>query len=108
MTEVLNIATWIRIYSKYPGVLVIDCHADWCLLCRGMDFFMERVSADCSWMKAIKINFTRNPIFSYFFGIHGYPTLLVFVDGVEKERVSGFDVEEMTKAILRHRPITSI
>lgn len=84
--------------------VLVDFWAEWCAPCRMMaptvDAVAEHHSGD---VRVVKLNVDENPAVSQRFGIKGIPTLILFKDGKEEERVVGATSKEsILRVIARH------
>jgi thioredoxin 1 len=93
-TEVLN--------SAVPTL--VDFWAPWCAPCRMIAPSVEAVAKENgSLVQVVKMNVDDNPAISQRFGIKGIPTLIVFKDGREVERMVGAGSKEaLSKLVERH------
>jgi thioredoxin 1 len=84
------------IKSKIP--VVIDFFADWCMPCQMMAPVFE--SLDKEYKKKVKfakINTEKEAELASKFDIRGIPALLIFKDGKEAGRITGFMPKEELK-----------
>jgi|SRR5215468_2297326 len=74
--------------SKQP--VLVDFWAEWCAPCRMMTPTIESLSTNFAGRaKIVKLNVDDNPSVTQRYGIKGIPTLILFKDGKEAERVVG-------------------
>jgi len=72
------------------SVAVVDFWAPWCGPCRMMAPNFEEASRMLApKVQFVKVNTEESPMVASTFGIRSIPTLIVFKDGKEVERVSG-------------------
>jgi len=80
-------------------VVVVDCWAPWCGPCKMMGPVIEELAGDFEGKIVFgKLNVDNNPKTSVEFGIRSIPTLLVFKDGKEADRIVGFGPKESMAA----------
>lgn len=71
-------------------VVLVDCWAPWCGPCRRMAPEVDRVAEELAGKVAVaKLNTDENQEIAYKFSINAIPTLLVFVNGEQKESLVG-------------------
>jgi thioredoxin 1 len=70
--------------------VLIDFWAEWCAPCRMLAPTVEAVAEKYQGSaKVYKLNVDDNPMTAQRYGIKGIPTLIVFKDGKEQERIVG-------------------
>lgn len=70
--------------------VLVDFWAEWCAPCRMLAPTVEAVAEKYSGQaKVYKLNVDDNPMTAQRYGIKGIPTLIVFKDGKEQERIVG-------------------
>src|SRR5947207_14731315 len=89
---------------KSDGRVVVDVWAAWCAPCRMLAPTVEAVAEKyASNARVVKLNVDDNPSVSQRFGIKGIPTLILFKNGKEEERVVGATSEAaISKMIDKH------
>src|ERR1700682_485637 len=87
------------LHSDQP--VLVDFWAEWCAPCRMMTPVVESVAEKFRGAaKVFKLNVDDNPSVSQRFGIKGIPTLILFKNGKEEERVVGATREQATLRML--------
>src|SRR3989442_3303197 len=75
--------------------ILVDFWAPWCGPCRAMSPAVEAAAQKLSdGAKVYKVNVDDNPSVSPRFGIRGIPTLILFKDGREANRLVGLASKE--------------
>jgi thioredoxin 1 len=70
--------------------VLVDFWAQWCAPCRMIAPVVEAVAKDYAGRaRVVKVNVDDSPSISQRYGIKGIPTLILFRDGKEAERVVG-------------------
>jgi thioredoxin 1 len=88
--------------SKTP--VLVDFWAAWCAPCRVLAPRVEAIAAKrANSARFVKLNVDDSPAIAQRYAIRGIPTLILFQDGEEKERLIGVvSEEEIAGAIDKH------
>jgi len=79
------------------GNFVVDFWAEWCGPCRMMAQTFEELSKEMKNVNFAKINVDENPEVTSEFEVMSIPTLIIFKNGQEKDRIIGL----MPKGVLK-------
>ncbi len=72
------------------GVVLVDFWAEWCMPCKVMGPVLNKLAEDESFGAVVaKLNVDHFPSVSQKFNIRGIPTIIIFKDGKEAERIVG-------------------
>jgi thioredoxin 1 len=84
--------------------VLVDFWAEWCAPCRMMLPAVEAVATEHEGSAAVvKLNVDENPSTSQRYGIKGIPTMILFKDGKEEERVVGATSKEnLSRLLAKH------
>ncbi|MFH1840688.1 MAG: thioredoxin [Candidatus Shapirobacteria bacterium] len=75
--------------------VLVDFYADWCGPCQMAGPVLEKIAADYKGkIKLVKINVDENQALAQKYGVASIPTVILFKEGKEKERVMGYQGDE--------------
>ena len=87
-----------EVVSEYDVVLV-DFYADWCGPCKMLEPVLEGLARSTDAAIA-KVNVDDHQILAGRMGVQGVPTLLLYADGAQVERVVGVQPAERLQALI--------
>ncbi len=71
--------------------VVVDFGAEWCHPCKQLEPIVEELASEWQGkVRILKMDIDQNVATTMKYGVMGVPTLILFVAGEPKERVSGF------------------
>ena len=73
-----------------PVPVLLDFWASWCGPCRMLSPIVDEVADERSDIKVGKVNVDEQPELAGQFKVMGIPTMVVFKDGAEVNRIVGF------------------
>ena len=80
---------------KSTTPVLVDFYADWCGPCKLAAPVIEELAEEYKGRLTVgKVNVDENSILSGKYGVMSIPTMIVFKDGKEVERASGFGGKE--------------
>lgn len=72
------------------GTVLVDFGAEWCAPCKAILPLLERVSSEFQGrMEVVSVDIDRSPSLAARHGVMSVPTLLLFRDGKQVERIVG-------------------
>ncbi len=75
---------------KHPGIVLLDIWATWCGPCKALAPVIDEIAKNYAGeVKVAKMDSDANPASTERLSVRGLPTVMLFVDGVEKARVTG-------------------
>lgn len=81
--------TWQSEVLDNKGVTLVDFWAPWCGPCRMIAPVIEEISNENTNIKVCKLNTDDSPELPKEYNIMGIPTIILFKDGKEVERIVG-------------------
>jgi thioredoxin 1 len=83
------------------GIVVVDFFADWCMPCLMMAPVIEDLSKKFKGINFVKVNVDDNSELSKKYKVMSIPTLIIFKEGKEVERINGAIPSEQLEEKLR-------
>ena len=83
---------------KHKGFVIIDFWAEWCGPCKRAAPSFEELSKEMRSIRFAKLNVEEYPQLASSLGVMAIPTFIIYKDGKEIDRLSGFDSKESFKA----------
>ncbi|MDI6730422.1 MAG: thioredoxin [Candidatus Altarchaeum sp.] len=97
----VNDSNFGKIVKKYP-VVVVDCWAEWCGPCRMIAPIVEELAKDYTGKIVFgKLNVDNNQQIPAQYGIMGIPTLLIFKNGQNVDKIVGAAPKSMLEAKIK-------
>ncbi|MBP6820369.1 MAG: thioredoxin [Acidobacteria bacterium] len=89
-------ASFAREVEQSPLPVFLDFWAGWCGPCLMIGPFIEELANDLAGqVRVAKLNIDENPATAQRFKVHSIPTMIVFKDGREVDRIAGAVPKEM-------------
>jgi thioredoxin 1 len=80
---------------KSSQLVLVDFWAEWCSPCRQLAPTLEAVAKQYQGsVKVVKLNVDDSGLTAQRYGVRGIPTLILFKDGAERERIVGVTSKE--------------
>jgi len=89
--------------------VLVDFWAEWCAPCRMLAPTIDRIADEhSSVVSVVKLNVDDNPATAATYGIKGIPTLILFAEGKEVERIVGAAGKDtIVRTIAKHAGLES-
>lgn len=101
MAEIIKTAEFEEKVGKADKPVLVDFYADWCGPCKMLMPTVEKLAAEFAGRAYVyKVNTDADGALAAGFGIISIPTLILFKDGKEADRVVGFVPEETLRGKL--------
>jgi len=88
-------ANFDEVVKQAGGPVLVDFGAEWCHPCKQLDPIVEQLAE--TWdgkVKVVKLDIDQNAETTIAYSVMGVPTLILFVDGEPKERLTGFQPKQ--------------
>jgi putative thioredoxin len=84
--------------------VLVDFWADWCAPCRMLTPLLEKlVRAYAGRFQLVTVEVDDNMRLAGHYRLRGFPTVLLFINGEERGRFSGYKPEHLVRAFLDER-----
>ena len=92
MSQILNKQNFNEKISG--GTTLVDFYADWCGPCKMIAPIVEEIANERTDILVGKVNVDNDPQIAIKYGVQSIPTLIVFKNGEETDRIIGFRPKE--------------
>ena len=93
--EIVTKDTFQEMVAESTSPVLLDFFANWCGHCQKLLPLLDEVAVDMDGkIKIMKVNVDENRDLAQKFGIKGLPTMILFKDGSEIDRLIGFMPKE--------------
>lgn len=90
--------------------VLVDFWAEWCAPCKALNPAVEAVALKYAGSaRVVKMNIDDNPMVAQRYGIRGLPTMILFKDGREEDRVVGsISKDAISRMIDKHVSVAGV
>jgi thioredoxin 1 len=91
----VNDSNFEQLVKDAEGPVLVDFGAEWCRPCKQLDPIVEQLAE--TWggkIKVVKLDIDQNAQTTMAYNVMGVPTLILFVNGEAKERLTGFQPKQ--------------
>jgi thioredoxin 1 len=96
-----NDGNFDQVVLQSDAPVLVDFWAEWCGPCRRLAPTIEALAEEYAGKaRVVKLNVDAGPVTAKRYGIQGIPTLILFRDGAEKERIVGSASQEAIAVLI--------
>lgn len=88
--------------QETKGLTLVDFYADWCGPCRMVGPIVEDLSNTMTGVNFTKVNVDEEQEVAGLFGVRSIPTLILFKDGQEVDRIVGFAPKQKLEGFINN------
>lgn len=100
MAKIFNEQNFASEVLNKSGVVLVDFYADWCGPCKMVAPIVEEISLERGDISVGKVNVDQSPAVAGAYNVMSIPTIIVFKDGKEKNRMVGYAPKEKILSML--------
>ncbi|MFT4020268.1 MAG: thioredoxin [Acinetobacter sp.] len=92
MSQILNVTSenFTQYVTPDSGLILLDIWAEWCGPCKQLSPILDEVAEMFDGdVQVLKLNADENKEITEKFTVRGLPTMLIFLNGEEKDRILG-------------------
>ena len=101
MVKELNGLNELNEVIKNNNKVLVDVYATWCGPCKMLSPIIDKISEEEKNVVVLKTDIDENEDIAAAFGVEAIPTLLVFENGILKNKNVGFIPEARVKELLK-------
>jgi thioredoxin 1 len=105
MSKKLTNESFQKEVLESKGVVVIDFLADWCGPCKALSPVIESLSSEFEDVSIFKLNVDEEPDVAIKLNVRGLPTIVVFKNGIEVDRLIGNTAKEVIQKVITNQLI---
>ena len=100
MAKIFNEQNFASEVLNKSGVVLVDFYADWCGPCKMVAPIVEEILLERGDISVGKVNVDQSPAVAGAYNVMSIPTIIVFKDGKEKNRMVGYAPKEKILSML--------
>lgn len=85
------------------GITLVEFSGTWCQPCQMLEPVLAKLAAELSQIKVAQVDVGRYQALAQQFKVQSVPTMLLFVDGVAREKITGYRPYQPLKDYLLKR-----
>ncbi|MCX8074517.1 MAG: thioredoxin [Clostridia bacterium] len=93
MIKNINESEFEKEVIESKGLVVVDFFANWCPPCQLLMPVMEEIAKEEK-VTILKINLDTNSVVANEYSVSSIPTLIIFKDGIQQDRIIGYVEKE--------------
>jgi len=88
--------------EKMKGKCLVDFFAAWCMPCKILSPVVDKVSEEVEGVNFYKVDIDQNSGLADKYGVMAVPTLILFEDGIIKNKQTGYIGKEQLAEFIRN------
>lgn len=98
----INNDNFEELVKNSKGKLLLDFYATWCGPCKMLSPIVEQVNDECEEITVAKLDIDEGLSIAKQFGIMSVPTMILFLNGEEKDRMVGLRQKSQILEVIKN------